>query len=58
MQLYLTYQWWKGVPGPECYHKPKPGEEEDPTIHVDGVEGRDRSCFPVDRVDLRGPVKV
>ena len=53
-----AYQRWECVPRPKRDHKPKPGEEENPAVHVDGVESRNRVRLSVHRVDLWGLVEV
>ena len=39
------------LPTPESNEEPPPRKEEYPSILVDGIQHRDRSSLPVDRVD-------
>ena len=40
------------LPGPERDHETEPGEEEDASIHANGIEEWYRPGLPVDGVDL------
>ena len=48
-------QAWKSYPTPERYKESKPSKEEDTTIHINGVETRNRASFSVDWIDHWGP---
>jgi hypothetical protein len=42
------------LPGQKCHQKSRPREEKSPTIFVEGVQDRNRACFAVDGIHLRG----
>ena len=55
MEIFLDSMWqqrWKRIPREECDHEAEPSEEEDSSILVEGIEDRNRSSFPIYRVDF------